>query len=80
MAKTLTLRVSEETYEVFAEAAEAEGRSIANLIETAALQRLKDVQFSDDAEMAEIAANEQLVIRLRRGSSDARARRGRLVG
>jgi predicted transcriptional regulator len=80
MAKTLTLRVDEETYRKLAEAAEAEGRSIANLIETAAVEHLRDQQFVDDAEMAEIEANERLVARLKRGSRDAHARRGRFVG
>jgi uncharacterized protein (DUF1778 family) len=80
MAKTLTLRVDEETYRKLAEAAKAEGRSIANLIETAAVEHLRDQQFVDDAEMAEIEANERLVARLKRGSRDARARRGRFVG
>ena len=80
MAKTLTLRVDDETYEALAEAATAEGRSIANLVETAAVAHLREQQFVDDAEMAEIETNERLVTRLRRGSRDARARRGRLVG
>ncbi len=80
MAKTLTLRVDDETYEKLAEAAAAEGRSIANLIETAAVEHLREQQFADDAEMAEIRGNERLVARLKRGSRDARARRGRLVG
>jgi hypothetical protein len=80
MARTLTLRVDEQTYQKLAEAAAAEGRSIANLIETAAVEHLRDQQFADDAEMAEIEANERLVARLKRGSRDARARRGRFVG
>ncbi len=80
MAKTLTLRVDDETYRKLAEAAEAEGRSIANLIETAAVERLREQQFVDDAELAEIEANERLVARLKKGSRDARARQGRFVG
>ena len=79
MAKTLTLRVDDGTYEKLAEAAAAEGRSIANLIETAAVEHLREQQFADDAEMAEIEANERLVARLKRGSRDARTRRGRFV-
>ena len=80
MAKTLTLRVDDETYRKLAEAAAAEGRSIANLIETAAVERLREQQFVDDAELAEIEANERLVARIKQGSRDARARRGRFVG
>ena len=80
MAKTLTLRVDDETYRKFAAAAQAEGRSIANLVETATLERLRERQFVDDAELAEIEANERLVVRIKQGSRDARARRGRFVG
>ena len=80
MAKTLTLRVDDETYRKFAAAAQAEGRSIANLVETATLERLRERQFVDDAELAEIEANERLVARVKQGSRDARARRGRFVG
>jgi hypothetical protein len=79
MAKTLTLRLDDDTYTTLAEAAVAEGRSIANLIETAAIAHLREEQFADDAEMAEIEANERLVARLKRGSRDARARRGSFV-
>ena len=80
MVKTLTLRVDDETYRKFAAAAQAEGRSIANLVETATLERLRERQFVDDAELAEIEANERLVARIKQGSRDARARRGRFVG
>ena len=80
MAKTLTLRVDDETYRKFAAAAQAEGRSIANLVKTATLERLREREFVDDAEMAEIEANERLVTRIREGSRNARARRGRFVG
>jgi hypothetical protein len=80
VTKTLTLRVDDETYATLAEAATADGRSIANLLEFAALEHLREQQFADDAEMAEIEANQRLVAHLRRGSRDARARRGRLVG
>jgi hypothetical protein len=72
--------VDDETYSKLAAAAEAEGRSIANLVETAALERLRERQFVDDAELAEIEANERLVARIKQGSRDARARRGRFVG
>jgi hypothetical protein len=80
LTKTLTLRMNDATYEKLAEAAAADGRSIANLIQTAAVEHLREQQFADDAEMAEIEANERLVARLKKGSRDARARRGRYVG
>lgn len=79
MAKTVTLRLEDRVYEEFRQAAEAENRPISNLIETAAMSHLREQQFVDDAEMAEILANEKLLTRLRTGSDQARAHRGRFV-
>ncbi len=79
MSKTLTLRLDEESYNLFAAAAKAESRSIANLIRTAALTKVREQQFVDDYEMAEILSNEPLLERLKRGSLDARGRQGRFV-
>jgi hypothetical protein len=80
MAKVVTLRLDEDRYRELKEAAAAENRAIANLIETAALAHVREQQFLDDVEMAEIRADEQLQKRLRRGSADARNRRGNFVG
>ena len=79
MPKTLTMRVDDSTYETFVRAAKAERRSLANLIETAALHHLEESGFADDTEMAEILARPELVKRLKAGSLDARKRRGRFV-
>ncbi|MCP3964323.1 MAG: CopG family transcriptional regulator [bacterium] len=79
MPKTVTLRLDDETYHVFTSAAQAENRSLANLIQTAALDRIHEQQFVDDYEMAEILANEDLLDRLRRGSREARLAKGRFV-
>ena len=80
MAKTITLRLDDDVYCELREAAEAERRPISNLIETAALARIREQQFVDDAEMAELRASEDLMERLKAGSEDARERRGRLIG
>lgn len=79
MAKTLTMRLDDETYHTFVRAAQAERRSLANLVETAALRGILESSFVDDAEMAEIASRPELVKRLQIGSRDARKRRGRLI-
>ena len=52
MAKTLTMRLDDETYQTFVRAAQAERRSLANLVETAALRGVLESSFADDAEMA----------------------------
>ena len=79
MAKTLTMRLDDETYQTFVQAAEAERCSLANLVETAALRGILESSFADDAEMAEIASRPELVKRLQRGSRDARKRQGRFI-
>jgi hypothetical protein len=79
MAKTVTLRLEEEVYNVFLEAAKAENRPLSNLIETAALSRIREQQFVDDAEMSEIMANENLVKRLKKGARDAEMGKGRFI-
>ena len=80
MPKTLTLRVDDETYHAFVSRAKAEDRSVANFIENAVKTHIREHDFVDDAEMAEILANERLVARLRRGSQQARRRKGTVVG
>jgi predicted transcriptional regulator len=79
MPKTLTMRLDDETYETFVHAARAERRSLANLVETAALRHIQETGFVDDAEMAEIVSRPELLKRLKAGSRDARKRKGRFV-
>ncbi len=79
MAKTLTMRLDDETYETFVRAAHAERRSLANLVETAALRHIHESRFADDTEMAEILSRPGLVKRLKAGSRDAQRRRGLFV-
>jgi predicted CopG family antitoxin len=80
MPKTLTLRVDDETYEAFVKRAKAENRSVANFIESAVKRHIQEHDFVDDVEMAAILANERLVERLKRGSREAKQRKGNLVG
>ena len=79
MAKNLTLRLDNETYQTFVRAAKAERRSLPNLVETAALRGILENSFVDDAEMAEIASRPELVKQLQTGSRDARKRQGRFI-
>lgn len=79
MTKTVTLRLGEDVYEELREAAAAERRPLSNLIETAALARIREAQFVDDAEMAEVLGNDALLRRLEAGSRQARRRKGRFV-
>jgi predicted CopG family antitoxin len=76
MAKTITLRVADETYEKLMAAAKIERRSLSNMIETLALKKLDEEIFVDQIEMDEILANTELLKKLRRGSKQAKSRKG----
>ena len=70
------LRLGEDVYEEFREAAAAERRFLSNLIETAALAWVRETQFADDAEAEEILSDDALVQRMKTGSRQARRHEG----
>ena len=80
MVKSVTLRLSEDVYEEFREAAAAERRSLANLIETAALARIREAQFVDGIEEVEILSDEALVQRMKAGSRQVRLQKVDIMG
>lgn len=79
MSKTVTLRLKDDVYNAFLEAALAENRPLSNLIETAAISKIREQQFVDDVEMAEILTDKNLLKRIKQGSREARLQKGRLV-
>jgi predicted DNA-binding protein len=79
MSKTVTLRIGEEVYQMFRTMAEHENRPLSNFIETAAMHYVKEHELADEFEMKEISGNTELIISLKRGTADAKARRGRFV-
>jgi predicted CopG family antitoxin len=79
MSKTVTLRLSDETYQKLLAAAEVERRSLSNLIETLAMKKLEEEIFIGRIEMEDILANPVLMNRLKRGTEEARKRKGRFV-
>jgi len=79
MHKTVTLRLKDDVYKIFSQMAKAENRSLSNLIETAALNNIREQQFVDDVEMAEILSNKDLLARLNEGSDESRQLKGRFV-
>ena len=48
-------------------------------IETAALSRIREQPFVDDAEMSEILSNENLLKRMQKGTREAKLAKGRFV-
>lgn len=79
MPKTITLRLKDDVYALLAQAAKAENRTIANLIETSAVAKIRESQFVDDVELAEIVENRDLLNRIAAGRQDARESKGRFV-
>lgn len=79
MSKTVTLRLSEEEYILYAKAAEAVKRPISNLINYLAQQKLEEDLFVDQIEMDEILGKKNLVAALMQGSQDAKLRKGSFV-
>jgi len=70
MAKTITLRVDETTYNLIRKAAAGERRSLSNFIEHATISYVSAELFADEAEMEEIRKDSELVGELNSGKAD----------
>ncbi len=79
MPKTVTLRIDDKLLDRFKRHAEMENRSISNFIETATLRYIEETEMVEEFEMAEILNNDKLLKRIKKGSEDARRKRGRFV-
>jgi hypothetical protein len=79
MPKTVTLRLDDATYAFFRDCAQADNRTLSNMIETAAKRQLEG-KYIDPEEEREILSDARLMRRIRAGTRDAKARRGRMVG
>ncbi len=79
MAKTVTVRIDDDAYELIRRAADGERRSVANFLEYAALRYLTDELTVSDEEMREILSDSKLLASLRQGLADAEAGNYRLV-
>ena len=79
MAKTITLRVDDDTYTVLKSAAEAEKRTISNFIEYAAISHVKEEAFVSNDEMNEILENKQLISSINRAKEDIKKGRYKIV-
>ena len=79
MARTITLRINEPLLEKFKRHAQIENRSLSNFIETATLKYLEEVDLANDFEMEDILNNKNLMMNLKKGSADAKNKKGRFV-
>lgn len=79
MAKTVTLRLDDATYDIIKQHAKADNRPLSNYIETATLKYIEEVDYVDDFEMENILNDENLIRNLKKGSADAVNRKGRFI-
>ena len=80
MAKTVTLRLTEEEYRTIRTAAGAENRPISNFITTKVVENIEESCFVDSVEMAQIRSDKKLLKNLKAGHRDAEKMRGKFVG
>ena len=79
MPRSLTLRLNDDVYQKFSQMAREENRSMANLVETLAMQKLSEEIFTDTFETEEILANSALLKKLKKGHRQAELRKGCFV-
>jgi hypothetical protein len=79
MSKTVTLRISEDNYNLLKAYAKSENRKLSNALETLAMRRLEEELFVEQYEMDGILADQDLLGRLKTGHLQAKKDRGRFV-
>lgn len=70
MAKTVTLRLSDEIYNLFVSLARQENRAISNFIETSVLRDIRNRQIIDPFEMEQILNDDKLQKSLKRAIAE----------
>ncbi len=79
MSKTITIHLSEENYNKYKILADRDNRSISNFIETAVKRFIEHNIYVDEFEMEKIRNSAELNKSLKRGLSDMKSKKGRLV-
>jgi len=80
MAKTITMRVDDDTYNLIKTAADGDRRSISNFIEYATISFLTEESFVSDNEMDGIMNDENLLKSLKQGRKDVKEGKYRIIG
>ena len=80
MAKTITLRISDDIYNMLKTAANGTRRTISNFLEYAAISFLSQDAFVSDREMDEIMNDKKLLKSLKQGEKDIKEGKFRIVG
>ena len=76
MARTITVRIDDSTYDIFKLAADGQKRTISNYLEYATLNYTMNETIVDDIEMNEILKSEEDI---RKGLSDISAGRYQII-
>jgi len=79
MSKTVTVRLNDDVYQTIKSAAQAEKRTISNLIEFATVSYLENSSFVSDEEMQEILENKNLIRNLQDSLKDIEEKKYRIV-
>lgn len=79
MAKTITIRLSDEEYRKIYKSAESEHRPISNFITSTVLREIEESYCVDPIEMAQIKGDKKLLKKLESGHNDAKRMRGKFV-
>jgi len=79
MARTITVRLDDATYEMIRSAARGERRSVANFLEYAAVSFVTQHAQVSDEEMDELLGDADLARELEAGRADYREHRYRVV-
>jgi len=79
MSKTVTVRLDDDVYQTIKSAAEAEKRTISNLVEFATVSYLESNSFVSDEEMQEVLENKDLIRNLQDALKDVERGNYRIV-
>jgi uncharacterized protein (DUF1778 family) len=79
MSKTITVRLTENEYELIADCAKAQHRPISNFITSMVLHDIEESMYADSIEMAQITNDKNLMEKIKKGQSDAENKKGRFV-
>jgi uncharacterized protein (DUF1778 family) len=80
MAKTITIRLDDDTYNMIKTAADGERRSISNFIEYATITYLTEESFVSESEMNDILSDEKLLKALQVGKKEIEEGNYNIVG
>ena len=79
MSKTITLRLDESIYKKIKKHAQNDNRPLSNYIETATIRYMEQSDLLDEFEMNPIFGDKGLIKTLRKGSCDAKNRKGQFI-